>query len=108
MCREALLEKDFNKFAEVVELDNNLMHAVMMTSSPALIYWQPATLAVMQAVQEWRSEGLSACYTIDAGPNVHVICTAEDSQPVQERLSKISGVKDVLAASPGGPAHLVD
>ncbi|KAA3648072.1 MAG: diphosphomevalonate decarboxylase [Chloroflexi bacterium] len=107
LCRQALLEKDFHNFAEVVELDNNLMHAVMMTSKPPLIYWQPATLAVMDAVQEWRSNGLEACYTIDAGPNVHVICTADDSQKVQEKLLKIEGVKKVLTAKPGGPAHLV-
>src|SRR5690606_29541659 len=30
--RQAILERDFSSFAEVVELDSNLMHAVMMTS----------------------------------------------------------------------------
>jgi diphosphomevalonate decarboxylase len=62
------LQRDFAALADVVELDSNLMHAVMMTSAPRLIYWQPATLGVMQAVQEWREAGLEVCYTIDAGP----------------------------------------
>src|SRR3989304_10408185 len=73
-CRQAILQKDFAALAEVVELDNHLMHAVMMTSRPPLVYWQPASLAVMRAVPEWRAGGIAACYTLDAGPNVHVLC----------------------------------
>ena len=76
-CRQAILQRDFDALAQVMELDSNLMHAVMITQSPPLLYWQPATLAVMHAVQEWRGQGLAACYTIDAGPNVHVICPEE-------------------------------
>lgn len=37
-CRRAILARDFEAFAEVTELDNNLMHAVMMTSKPQLLY----------------------------------------------------------------------
>ena len=105
-CRKAILEKDFEAFADVTELDNNLMHAVMMTSRPQLIYWQPATIAVMKAVQAWRAAGLAACYTVDAGPNVHVICERTDQEQVQARLRQIPGVQDVLVAYPGGPARL--
>ena len=75
ICRKAILNRDFTSFAEIMEEDSNLMHAVMMTSHPPLFYWQPATLAVMQAVKAARTRGLPVCYTIDAGPNVHVICT---------------------------------
>jgi diphosphomevalonate decarboxylase len=60
-CRQAILNRDFEALAEVVEADSNMMHAVMMTSSPALFYWQPATLRVMDAVRRWRSEGLEVC-----------------------------------------------
>ena len=105
-CRKAILEKDFEAFADVTELDNNLMHAVMMTSRPQLIYWQPATIAVMKAVQAWRAAGLATCYTVDAGPNVHVICERTDQEQVQARLRQIPGVQDVLVAYPGGPARL--
>ena len=105
-CRNAILARDFEAFAEVTELDNNLMHAVMMTSKPRLLYWQPTTIAIMQAVQKWRSEGIAVCYTIDAGPNVHVICEREYQEQVEIRLRQIAGVQDVLIAYPGGPAKL--
>lgn len=106
ICRRAILERDFAALAEVAEVDSNLMHAVMMTSSPRLLYWQPATVAVMQAVSAWRREGTPAFYTVDAGPNVHVLCPAAFAEEVSARLGAIPGVGQVLRARPGGPAQL--
>jgi len=105
-CRRAILERDFNALAAIVELDSDLMHAVMMTSTPGLHYWRPASLAVMDAVRQWRGDGLPACYSLDAGPNVHVLCPAKETQTVAARLGKITGVRDVLVAGVGGAAQL--
>jgi diphosphomevalonate decarboxylase len=107
LCRQAILQRDFASFTHIVELDSNLMHAVMITSTPQLIYWQPGTLAVMQAVQSWRKHGLAACFTIDAGPNVHVLCQGSDAEEVAEQLRKLPGVTQVLTATPGGAARLL-
>jgi len=80
---------------------------VMMTSRPPLFYWQPPTIAVIQQVRKWRSEGLSLFYTIDAGASVHVICLKKDAGIVQERLKLIDGVKTVILSGPGDAAHLL-
>jgi diphosphomevalonate decarboxylase len=106
-ARSAVLARDFAALAGVVELDSLMMHAVMITSSPVLMYWQPATIAVMHAVRQWRANGLAAGATIDAGPNVHVICTAEAAGEVALRLRVIPGVRQVISARAGGPAHLI-
>lgn len=108
LCRRAILSRDFEAFAEIAELDSNLMHAVMMTSNPPLFYWQPATLTIMQAVREWRASGLPVCYTIDAGPNVHVITEAAEAARVADLLANMPGVQKVLPAPVGGPAKLVE
>jgi diphosphomevalonate decarboxylase len=108
ICRDAILKRDFDSLASIVELDSDMMHAVMMTSQPALHYWLAASLAVMQAVREWREGGISACYTVDAGANVHVLCPEKEAGEVTMRLRKISGVKDVLTANVGGPARIVE
>ncbi|MEP0804551.1 MAG: diphosphomevalonate decarboxylase [Chloroflexota bacterium] len=108
LCRRAILDRDFAAFASIVELDSDMMHAVMMTSSPALHYWQPVSLSVMQAVRGWRSEGLSVCYTVDAGPNVHVLCPQAEAQEVKKKLLEIPGVSDVLTAGAGGAAKVVN
>ena len=107
-CRMAILNRDFTSLAMILEEDSNLMHAVMMTSRPALFYWEPASLALMKSIPTWRQEGLNAAYTLDAGPNVHVLGPVEDSPVIQKRLSAFPGVKEVLVAPVGGPARLVN
>jgi diphosphomevalonate decarboxylase len=104
ICRKAILDRDFDALAVIVELDSNLMHAVMITSNPSLLYWHPATVEILQTVQAWRNAGLPVCYTIDAGPNVHVLCLGEQEQVVADRLQHLPGVIQVLVAHPGGPA----
>jgi len=107
LCRTAILRRDFDALAAVVEQDCNIMHAVMMTSTPPLLYWQPATLAVMQAVLTWRRTGLPVCYTIDAGPNVHVITPQEHAAEAARRLADIPGVERVITARVGGAARIL-
>ena len=108
MGRAAVMNRDFQALAQVVELDCHMMHAVMMTSQPALHYWLPATVAVIQAVREWRSSGLEVCYTLDAGPNVHVLCPAHGAERVSRQLHQINGVIRVLSSRPGGPARSIE
>jgi diphosphomevalonate decarboxylase len=106
-CRDALLARDFSKLAEVVEADSNLMHAVMMTSTPPLFYWEPITLAIMKSVRQWRADGLAVCYTVDAGANVHCLCLAEAAPEVERRLHDNLDVTKIYTALPGGPARLM-
>lgn len=106
LCRAAIRGRDFEALAAGAELDSDMMHAVMMTSSPALFYWQPATLTVMQAVREARAGGLPVFYTVDAGPNVHVICEAARAGHTAEWLARLPGVQTVMRARVGGPARL--
>ena len=106
-CRNAILRRDFAAFAEIVELDSNMLHAVMMTSHPALFYWLPASLTVIQAVREARSKGQPVCYTVDAGPNIHVITEAAKTEQTAGFLRSLPGVREVLTAQVGGPAGLL-
>jgi diphosphomevalonate decarboxylase len=62
----------------------------------------------MSCVRQWRIEGIPVCYTVDAGPNVHVICSETEAQAVEKRLRQIRGVQNVLAARPGGPAKILE
>jgi len=106
ICRNAILNKDFEAFANIIEHDSDMMHAVMMTSTPPLMYWQSATLGIFHAVREWRSKGLPVAYTVDAGANVHVICLGEYAKEAENRLRELPGVTDVLVAGVGGAAKI--
>jgi len=107
ICRNAILQRNFEAFANIIELDSDIMHSVMMTSNPPLMYWQSATIGIFHAVREWRSKGLPVGYTVDAGANVHVICLAENAREVENRLREMPDVSDVLVAGVGGAAQTV-
>lgn len=108
LCRAAILQRDFGALAEVIEQDALMMHAVMWTSRPTLIYWLPATLRVIEAVRSWRASGTPVAFTIDAGPNVHVITTAANRDKLNGLLGALEGVQVVLQAGVGGCAQVVD
>jgi diphosphomevalonate decarboxylase len=82
------------------------MHAVMMSSTPSLFYWAPATLEIIMEVQEWRRSGLPVFYTIDAGANVHVITESAYEKEVAFRLSQIPSVHHVISSKCGKGAEL--
>ena len=106
--KEAIAKRDFTQFSELVEQDSNLMHAVMMTSEPPLFYWQPMSLMVMEAVRGWReTDALQVCYTLDAGPNVHCICLADDAAQVIARLRALAPEIEVMQSRVGGGAAIV-
>ena len=107
LVRQAVLERDFDTLATVAELDSDMMHAIMMTSNPGLFYWQPASITVMESVRDWRASGIPVFYTVDAGPNIHVICPQQQAQSVERRVRELPGVNDVLVANSGGPAQIV-
>lgn len=105
-CREALLDRDFDRFAKVVELDSNYMHAVMRTSNPPLVYWEPATEVLLWQVWQWRKQGHAVCATVDAGPNVHVLALKSELEWLQKVLPELPGVKSILIGEPADGARL--
>lgn len=107
LCREALLARDLPALGAVIEEDAIIMHAVMMSGHPPLYYWNPTTVTVIQAAQEWRLGGLPVYFTIDAGPNVHLICEAAQAERVAGLARLLPGVQDVLTSRPGGAARLI-
>jgi diphosphomevalonate decarboxylase len=107
-CRQAILHKDFDHLAQVTELDSTMMHAVMMTSTPPLFYWEPASINIMKEIPRYRAKGIPVCYTLDAGANVHVITESAWKNKVNQILDEIPGVKTVISSTVGGPARLVE
>ena len=108
MIKKAMLKKDFKSFGEILEGEAINMHAVIMTSVPPIFYWTPKTLEIVLAVGEWREEGLPVYFTIDAGPNVHLICEEKDKGEVIDRLKTISKIKEIIVNKPAQGAHLVN
>jgi diphosphomevalonate decarboxylase len=105
--RAALLARNMAELGPILEEDAIIMHAVMMTSHPPLYYWDATTMALIQAVLQWRAEGIPVYFTIDAGPNVHFICEAEHAESVRLKASQLPGIQQIIISPPGGPARLL-
>lgn len=106
--KAAVLARDFERLAPAVEHSAMMMHASMLAASPALIYFRPATLAVIEAVRAQRRNGTPACFTIDAGPHVKVLVEASQAQALGRALANVEGVLRVLESEPGPDATVLD
>ncbi|KXH81737.1 diphosphomevalonate decarboxylase [Sporosarcina sp. HYO08] len=101
VAKAAIADRDFIRLGEVLEKNALKMHATTLGADPPFMYWQSATFDVMYEVQALREAGIHAYFTIDAGPNVKVICRPEDEQAVKEAMLKIPTVQDVFICHPG-------
>ena len=108
LAKEAIRERDFEKLGTVAEKNALKMHATTLGADPPFLYWQPGTLEVMERVQELRLSGIPAFFTIDAGPNVKVLCLNEDEEAVVKELSALSSVKEIFSCHPGPGVTFLD
>lgn len=107
VVEKAILDRDFEILGAAMEAEALSMHAVMMTSRPSLLYWLPETVTVMRKVRHLREQGgLPCAFTIDAGPNVHVIALPEAAPAIRRELEQVPGVDEVLFCTTGGGAWL--
>ena len=106
--RDAIALRDIRLLGPIIERDALAMHGVMMTGTPSLLYWQPETLEVIHAVRRWRAQGLLVYFTIDAGPNVHLICERSHAAEVEALARALPGVDLLLSSGPGAAPRLLD
>ena len=105
-ARDAITVRDFGKLASIAEHNCLKMHSVMWASRPPVVYWNAATLACLERVRQLQADGVAAFFTIDAGPQVKVICRPGDESQVVEAMSATPGVESVLVSGIGAGAAL--
>ncbi len=106
--REGIKKRDFSLVGLTAEENCLKMHALMMTTRPAIIYWIPATLEIIHHIIAWREEGLECYFTIDGGPQVKVMCMEKDEKEINERLLELNGVIKTIICKPGDGVTLSD
>ena len=102
----AIAAGDLAALGDVTEANALAMHASAIAARPPIVYWQPATLAICARVRGLRACGLSAWATMDAGPHVKVLTTAEDAATIAMHLRDLEGVTAVTISDVGGGAQL--
>ncbi|OGQ92921.1 MAG: diphosphomevalonate decarboxylase [Deltaproteobacteria bacterium RIFOXYA12_FULL_61_11] len=108
LVERAILERDLCTLGPAIEFECISMHAVMMTSTPPAYYWSPGTIAVLKQVLGLRKAGLEAYFTLDAGPNVHVLCEAPQAAELECQLRSNPFVTAVLHNRTGVGVRLLD
>jgi diphosphomevalonate decarboxylase len=80
----ALQKGDVESFGKITEREALTLHALMMSSNPPYILMEPNSLAAIQKVRQFRSEtGHSLYFSLDAGPNLHLLYPHEIHKQVQ-------------------------
>ena len=90
-----LSEGDFSKVGELTEENALRMHETTKNANPPFTYLTEKSFEAMEYVKELRKQGERCYFTMDAGPNVKVLCLEEDF----ERLKDIFGKKYKIIAS---------
>ena len=104
--RSAIKAKDFNKLGELSEFSCLKMHSVMLSSRPALVYWNAATMAVINRVGELRHQGLPVYFTIDAGPQVKLLTLPEFTKNIVQEIQALPGVTRTIISGLGPGVRL--
>lgn len=103
----ALKDKNFSFFGEVLEEECLEMHAVMQSQNPPLNYWTDETKMIMQMVGGWRRDGIAVYFTIDAGPNVHIILEKSNVELIKNKLREKFSPDQMIVNNPADGAHLI-
>ncbi len=106
-ARSAIASKDFGKLADIAEHSSTCMHAVMLSTRPALIYWNGTTVDLLHAVRELRdTRAVPVFATVDAGPQVKAVCLPEAAERVADALRQVPGVLDIRVVGLGEGARV--
>jgi diphosphomevalonate decarboxylase len=96
----AIDRADFTRVGELTESNAMRMHASMLGSTPPVSYWQPDSVRVLQLVRELRSAGTECYATMDAGPNVKILCRRPQLDAVRGAVEAL-GIAGVTTSLPG-------
>lgn len=106
--KQAITEKSFTKLGEVTEANALKMHATTLAATPPFTYWSPESLRAMEVVKTLRKEGLECYFTMDAGPNVKVLCQKQDRKQIIARLAQEFSAEQIICALTGPDAHSIE
>ena len=104
----ALKQGDWETFAMITENEAMSLHAMMMTSRPGYLLMHPNTLKIIEKVIDFRKQsGCAVCFTLDAGPNVHLLYPARDVGKIRPLIEELkehcyerTAIEDMMGSGP--------
>lgn len=105
--RAAVARADLDAMGEIAERSAFGMHATMLAARPPIRYLSPLSLSVLDRVVALRADGITAYATMDAGPNVKVLCARTDATRIAAAISAVGQHISTHVALPGPGAALL-
>ena len=85
-----LKQGDLEGFIKIAESEANQLHDLMATSTPSYTLKEENTINIIDKILEFRKETcLPICYTLDAGPNVHLLYPDSCSEQVHSFIDEV-------------------
>jgi len=106
-ARAAIRARDIEALWLLAEHSALKMHAIGLAARPPLLYWNGATVECIRRVWALRAEGTKGFVTIDAGPQVKVLCDPADAAGIAHALGDVRGVERVLTCAPGAGVEVI-
>lgn len=104
----AIKEDNFTKLGQLAELNASEMHAINLTAQPGFTYFEPDTIRAIKLVAQLRARGIECYYTIDAGPNVKVLCQLRNVKDVTNSFESVFKNAKIVNASFGPGISCLD
>ena len=108
LALDAIKEKNMSRLEKVTEENCNFMHEVMKTSKPSIIYMNDVTHSCIAEIENLRASGHKLFYTIDAGPQIKIICDPKSANTIKDTISQRTDVIDIIHTGLGGSPRIID
>lgn len=99
--KKAISQHDFEQVGEIAESNGMKMHGTMLGANPPISYWEPDSVLAMQMVRQLRKKGIPCYFTMDAGPNVKVLCRLSDSEKIKTAFLNYFIEDQLIVSGPG-------
>lgn len=103
----AIRNRDLERMGYITEHNALKMHGTMLSANPPIIYFEPNSILVMQIVHELRKKGIEAFFTMDAGPNVKILCKLSQADIIKKRLMEDFKEEDIIITGPGPGVKII-
>ena len=105
---KSIREKNIVDLSKVTEENCELMHKVMESSIPSIQYRSALTHECITEIKNLRASGHRLFYTIDAGPQVKIICEPKSSEAIKERIMKETDISKIIHARIGESPRVIN
>lgn len=88
--KEIMQSGDVKAFGKILENEALALHGLMMNSDPSFILMKPNTLKIIELVRQIReTEKMPWYFTLDAGPNVHLMYPLEEANRAEKLVKEV-------------------